>query len=173
MKVDAVAVSDDSTARSGNIYRILGQYSPELLLTDTDLFRKNTTKSVDILPFGENVRIHSPAIKLETFTDIQGGNWQRLTCGEAVALICPEKGNCALLPEEWRSCDTAVVGKELNGVSVLHVGAIIITAKEKNADLLRNRLQSMGFRHVYTTSQYGNITISVRNGSLRIQTDDG
>ena len=173
MKVDAVAVSDDSGSRSGNIYRIMEEYTPDFLLTDIDLYRKKPPGSIAVEPFGENVKIGSPAIQLETFTDIQGGKWQRLTCGEAVALICPEKGSCTLIPEDWRSCDTAITGKDISGVSVLQTGAIIITAREKNADLLRNRLQSMGFRHVYTTSKYGNIKISVRNGKLRIQTDEG
>ncbi len=169
VKVDAVAVSDDSKARSGNIYRILDQYSPDYLLTDTDFHAR--TKVV-IQPFEGGVNLDSPALSLATFTDCKGGKWQRLTCGEAVAIICPEKGNCALLPESWRSCDAAVVGKDITGMAALSVGAVIVTAKEKNAEALCRRLRDMGLQHVYSTSVNGSVTLSVKDGRLRIQTKE-
>lgn len=175
MKVDAVAVSEDSTERSGNIYRIIEQYSPDRLLTDMDLHRKDTrspSKEMETEPFGVCLKIHSPALQLETFTDSEGGRWERLTCSDATALICPESANCLLIPEEWRSCDAAVVGKEISGAALLRVGAVITTAKDKNADRLCNRLQGMGFRHVYSTSRCGNITISVKDGKMRIRTGE-
>ena len=176
VKVDGIAVSEDSTERSGNIYRMIGQYSPDWFISDMELHRKSSrssTKDVAVLPFGEGLKNDSPELRLETFTDSQGGRWERLTGGETTALICPEKGNCLLIPEEWRSCDAAVVGREINGAASLNVGAIITTANEKYADRLCNRLQSIGFRHVYSTSRSGNIILSVRNGKLRIQTDEG
>ena len=167
MKVDAIAVSDDSKSRSSNLHRMLNQYSPDFLITDIDLY---TESHAEVMPFKSTVKIDSMALTLETFTDRSGGRWQRMTCGGTTALICPEKGNCTLIPENWRSCDAAVVGKDIIGISTLNVGAVIISANEINSDSLRSRLQDMRFRHIYSTSYDGCITISVKNGKLRVQT---
>ncbi len=167
MKVDAVAVSDDSASRSGNIYRLIDEYSPDYLITDIDL---NKRTEAEVCPYESGVKNESLGLCLETFTDSKGGKWQRLTCGEATAVICPEKGNCALLPESWRSCDAVIAGKEISETEVLTVGAIIVTAKESKADELCQRLRNMGFRHVYSTSVDGSITLSVKNGKLKIRT---
>lgn len=170
MKVDAVAVSDDSEARSGNIYRLLGQYSPDYLIAGSDLFVRTKT---DARPFDSGVKNDSHGLRLETFTDSSGGRWQRMTCGESIAIICPEKGNFALLPESWRSCDAAITGKEIAGLSLMNVGAVIVTAKEKNASVLCRRLRDNGLQHVYSTSENGDITLSVKDGKLRVQTAQG
>ena len=169
-KVDAVAVSDESAQRSGNIYRILEQYPPDYLFTDIDLYRD--TAAGIIQPFGGCAELKDPALGLETFSDRTGGKWQRLTCGEATALICPEKGDCLLLPDDWRSCDAVIVGKEINGLAAMNVGAIITIAKESKAYALCNRLKSTGFGHVYGTAQSGTISLSVKDGKLRVRTDE-
>lgn len=169
MKVDAVAISNDSKARSGNLYRLLDQYSPDYLITDADF---NVRTKTAIQPFESCLKNESLALKLETFTDSKGGKWQRMTCGEATVIICPEKGNCALLPEIWRSCDAAIVGQNISGVAVLNVGAIIVSANEKNADVLCQKLKCMGLKHVYSTATNGSITLSVKDGKLRIHTEE-
>ena len=168
MKVDAVAVSDDSKARGGNIYRLTGQYSPDYLITDADFHIK--TKTV-VKPYESSVRIESQELRLATFTDSKGKRWQRLICGDSTAVICPEKGNCGLLPEGWRSCDAVIVGKDITGINLLNTGAVIVTAKDKNADALCRRLEAMGMKHVYSTSANGMVTLSVKNGRLRIRTE--
>lgn len=169
MKVDAVAVSDDSEPRSGNINRLLDLYSPDWLLTNIDLHKRI---SATVEPYESCVKNDSLSLTLETFTDSKGGRWERLTSGNAIALICPEKGDCSLLPDSWRSCDAAIVGTDISGVAALDVGAVIITAKENKAAILRKQLENTGFRHVYTTSSSGNITISVKDGRLRVHMDE-
>ena len=164
MKVDAVAVSDDSKARSGNINRLLDLYAPDWLLTDIDIPAQKE-------PYESRVTNDSLSLTLETFIDSKDGRWLRLLCGDAIALICPEKGDCSLLPDSWKCCDAAVIGREISGISTLTVGAVVITAPENKADLLRRQLENMGFRHVYTTSSGGNIAISVKKSCLRIHTD--
>ena len=167
-KVDAIAVSDDSAARSGNLSRLLSEYSPDYLLTDIDFDAKTNASAI---PYANGVRNEFMALCLETFTDVRGQKWERLTCGEATALICPEKGNCALLPEPWRSCDAAVLGRETSGLAALHVGAVIVTAKEKYAIDICHKLRNLGYRHVYNPSENGSITLSLKNGKLKIQVE--
>ncbi len=166
-KVDALAVSDDSKSRSGNIHRLLDLCSPDCLITDS---RNRFKGGAQKIPFRSCADIGAVRLRIETFTDSQGCRWQRLVCGETSALICPEGGNCALIPGQWKSCDAAVVGKEISGVSALNTGAFIITSGGKYADSLRNRLRNTGCRHVYSTQAHGTVTLSVKNGRLRVRT---
>ena len=55
----------------------------------------------------------------------------------------------------------------------MNVGAVIVTAKEKNASVLCRRLRDNGLQHVYSTSENGDITLSVKDGKLRVQTAQG
>ena len=57
-------------------------------------------------------------------------------------------------------------------MAALSVGAVIVTAKEKNAEALCRRLRDMGLQHVYSTSVNGSVTLSVKDGRLRIQTKE-
>ena len=167
-KVDAIAVSDDSMARSGNVYRLLEAYLPDYLITDAD-FRVKAEEMIQ--PYESSVNNSRLSIRLDTFIDSKGGRWQRITCGKTSAVICPEKGSCALLPAEWRSCDAVIVGKDVSGIAVMNAGAVIVSANEKNARALCIRLRSMGWKHVYSTAESGSMALSVRNGKLHIRTE--
>lgn len=165
MKVDAVAVSDEAVARCGNIDRLLAAYKPDCVITDID---RSIRSNARVLPFQSGIQIDSLDLGVETFTDGAGGKWERLLCGDTAVLICPDNGNCALLPDEWLHCDAAVLGKKINGISTLSVGTVIISGKEKNADTLCKSLQNIGYRHVYTTAASGNITLSKRGEELLV-----
>ena len=172
-KIDAISVSDENEARSGNLRNMLEQYQPRFILTDIDSFTvrkfKNTAKT-EISPYESRIVNDSLALQTEAFTDTEGKKWRKITCGDTTALICPEKGNCVLLPEDWRSCDAVITGDDILGISTLNYGAVIITAKEKKADSLQNRLQGIGIKHVYSTSVNGNIVLTVKNDKLLVRT---
>lgn len=166
-KVDAIAVSNSTKARSGNFYRMMDQFAPDYMLTDIDLYFDQHTL---IQPFKSTVDTGVSGLSLETFTDSSKGRWERLICGETTALVCPEKGDCSLLPEKWRKCDAAIVGKSINGITVLKAGAIIITAGKKNADALYSQLRDMHIERIYRTSSDGCITVSVKKNQLTVTT---
>lgn len=169
MKVDAAALSEESPARSGNINRLPPQYAPDLIIADS---APAGTKEIPTEPFGSGVQIASVRLRLDTFTDTEGKHWQRLTCGESIALVCPEKGDCMLLPEEWRCCDAAIIGREIFGIAAVRTGAIVVTAKESQADRTCMRLRNMGYRHIYATTMDGTVRFSVKSGKLRIKTEN-
>ena len=52
-----------------------------------------------------------------------------------------------------------------------HVGAVIVTAKEKYAIDICHKLRNLGYRHVYNPSENGSITLSLKNGKLKIQVE--
>ena len=164
-KVDAIALSDDSKARGNNIGRLTSLFEPDYLITDAECDIRSDTR---LLPFANGIRIASLSIKAETLTDSGGGRWQRLQCGDMAVLVCPEKGDCSLLPESWRTADAVVVGKEIIGISSLNVGAVITTATDKNAGKLLLRLRASGFRHIYATCESGDMILSVKDGKLRV-----
>lgn len=168
-KVDAVAISDNSKTRSGNLNRILDLYSPDCLITGSDNNTGHFRTCKKVVPFESSCLVNSMQLRIDTFTDTQGNHWQLLTCKGMTALICPENGNCSLLPDEWRECDAAVIGKDISGLAALNVGAIIIASTGQNTDTMTSRLKSMGFRHIYATSSDGMITLSLRKGKLCVQ----
>ena len=168
-KVDAIALSDDSDSRSGNLGRLTELYDPDYLITNEEFEVRGNS---DIVPFENGIKSGNTEIRLETFIDGTGEKWQKLKCGNSTALICPENGDCSLLPENWRTVDAAIVGKRINGVPSLRVGVIITTATDKKAELLKMRMRSIGVRHVYSTYSVGNITLSVKDGTLRVSASE-
>ena len=104
------------------------------------------------------------------FTDSGGGKWQLLRSGKLSVLICPDNGDCALLPAPFLQCDAVVLGGKVKNLSNLTAGAAIITAEFEDAALIAYELQAKGFRYIYITERDGSIRCTVNGERLSIKT---
>ncbi len=174
--IDALTVSEKSDLRSNTADGVLETYSPDYFFCGDDIDKfpfaqKAAQRSrTQILPFGGAVRLSG--LSLEMYTDREDGKWQRLTCGDTTTLICPDGGDCALLPANYRSCDVTVIGTPPKNITYLNTGAVIITSAFSDASQTAYRLHVKGFKHIYMTARDGTLTCAVIDGNLHIQKGD-
>lgn len=176
-RIDALSISKKSDPRSSNADRLIEALSPNRFFCGDDLTKFPLAKqaaerqNIDILPFDGTVRVHDPPLSMEMLTDAGGQHWQRLQSGQLTVLLCPDQGDCALLPVTCRECDVAVIGSLPQNITLLHTGAVIITSEYREAAQTASRLQVKGFRHIYLTARDGNVTCAMIDGNLHIATD--
>ncbi|MBQ1554438.1 MAG: hypothetical protein IIZ68_03165, partial [Clostridia bacterium] len=120
-----------------------------------------------LLPLGGTVKL--PALTLEMFTDRQGAQWQRFTAGATSVLVCPDNGDCALLPPGYLTCDVLILRTPPAHVTYLSAGAVILTGEPDEISLTASRLRVKGFRHLYPASSGDSFTCEVIDGNLHIQ----
>lgn len=175
--VDALTVSQKSDLRSSIADQLIENYAPDYFFCGGDIsqyaFAQKAAQrqQTEILPFGGAVTVKSAALSLEMYTDSAGDNWQRLTCGELTVLICPDGGNCALLPPEYLHCDAAVIGTQPKNITYLSTGAVILTAEFSQASQTAYRLHVKGFSHIYMTGLDGTLTCAMSDDNLLVQTE--
>ncbi len=175
-KIDAVAASSPASSRSRLADELIAAYAPDYFLCGETPFaypyaqkatRKSGTRTVD---FGNGITLNALSLCMHTYTDSDGKAWERLQCGGVTALVCPDDGNCALLPDDYLTCDAVVVGSDLKNITRLTTGAVILTAEWNDATQTASRLHVKGFRHVYMTERDGTVTFTVKRGKLYIKT---
>ena len=120
-----------------------------------------------LLPLGGTVKL--PALTLEMFTDRQGAQWQRFTAGATSVLVCPDNGDCALLPPGYLTCDVLILRTPPTHITYLSAGAVILTGEPDEISLTASRLRVKGFRHLYPASSGDSFTCEVIDGNLHIQ----
>lgn len=174
-RIDALTVSKKSDLRSSIADGIIEAYAPDYFFCAGDIsqypFAQKAAEQShsEILPFGGAITVKSSALSLKMYTDSAGDNWQRLQCGNLTVLVCPDGGDCALLPPEYRHCDAAVIGTQPKNITYLSTGAVILTAEFSQASQIAYRLHVKGFRHLYFTSLDGTLTCAAAGGNLLIQ----
>ncbi len=120
-----------------------------------------------VLPLGGAVKL--PGLTLEMFTDGQGAQWQRFTAGATSVLVCPDNGDCALLPPDYLICDILILRTPPAHITYLTAGAVILTGETDQIPLTASRLQVKGFRHLYPAPSGDSFTCEVIDGNLHIQ----
>lgn len=174
-KIDAVTVSKKSDLRSSIADQLIETCAPDYFFCGGEasqypFAQKAAERSrTEILPFGGAVILDSPSLSLEMYTDSAGSNWQRLQCGDITVLVCPDGGDCALLPSAYCECDAAVVGVTPKNITCLRTGAVILTSEFSQAAQAAYRLHVKGFKHIYMTGLDGTLTCAVDDGNLLIQ----
>ncbi len=174
-KVDALTVSNKSDLRGSIADQLIDEYSPLYFFCGGDIseypFEQKSAEAAgtQIERFGGAIRLNSPSLSLEMFTDSSGCNWQRVKCGGVTILVCPDDGDCALLPQEYLNCDAVVIGVQPKNITYISAGAVIITSEFSDASQTAYRLQVKGFKHIYMTSRDGTLTCAMSGGSLHIQ----
>ena len=175
-KIDAVAASSPASSRSRLTDELIAAYAPDYFLCGETPFaypyaqkaaRKSGTRTVD---FGNGITLNALSLRMNTYTDSDGKGWERLQCGGVTALVCPDDGDCALLPDDYLTCDAVIVGNDLKNITRLTTGAVILTAEWDEAAQTACRLYVKGFRHVYMTERDGTVTFTVKRGKLYIKT---
>ena len=169
--VNAIAAS--STDGRGRLAALLiREYRPDYLVCsqkeeDMVFAKKAAAKAgTEIRAFGATAALPSCGLSLRTFRDIRGGLWEKLQCGDAYVLVCPEAGDCALLPPDLLTNDVIVIGDDIKNIFRLSAAAVIVTAPEEKAALTVSRLRVKGFSEVILADHEGGVTFTVRNGKL-------
>ena len=76
-------------------------------------------------------------------------------------LICPEDGDCLLIPEEYRRPDIAVVTSDsIINVTSISPTALIVSAAEGDAGRAEAVLGYRGMQNLFTTEEKGCIIIT-------------
>lgn len=178
-KIDAVAVSDKSDERSALADELVEKYSPEYFvysgkISDYPFAQKAAkTNATELIPFGGEIAIKKLSLSLEMYIDSSGDCWQILHCGNTDVLICPTEGDCALLPQKYRTCDILIIGdSKVKNIICLTAGAAIITDESNAANEIAAKLKVKGLTNIYMTSQNGTIFCTVKNNKLYIQTSN-
>lgn len=175
-KIDALSVSDNSRQRSAIASHLIDALAPEYVFCGGDLrsfspiYKAALRGGSPPNAFGGRVTLNYPSLSLEMFTDSGGGKWQLLRSGKLSVLICPDNGDCALLPAPFLQCDAVVLGGKVKNLSNLTAGAAIITAEFEDAALIAYELQAKGFRYIYITERDGSIRCTVNGERLSIKT---
>ena len=175
-KIDAVAASSSSASRSSLSDELIDAYAPERFLCGKKpaaypYAKKSAQRNgTQVMDFGNDITRDTPPLCMHTYTDSDGNGWEYLECGGVTALVCPEDGDCALLPHEYLTCDAVIAGGYVKNLTRLTVGAVILTAEWDEAALTACRLYVKGFHYVYMTERDGTVTFTVNRGKLYINT---
>jgi competence protein ComEC len=123
----------------------------------------------EAIPFGSNVEAslwETAQVQLARFN---GRGWMMLTMGSARVLLCPNGGDAALLPEDWRNCDCLVLGAVPQRVELLSADCTIVTVEPERVPRALGRLSAKQGT-VLVTAWEGDLLLDVRNGTdLRIR----
>ncbi len=110
----------------------------------------------------------SNKLQAEAFTDSDGKVWIYIKCGKITTLVCPENGDCSLLPVYMRNPWCAVVmSDDIINQWALNASVIIVSADNKECANSEALLRYRGAETVYTTA-HGNITVSEYAGGMLI-----
>lgn len=102
--------------------------------------------------------------RAEVFSENEGNHWIYFKSGDYSVLVCPEKGDCGLLPEELRSPSVLVINGEIpDKITNINSGMAVVSDTAENSAEIKNKLISMGFLNIFTTGESGNIIIENRS----------
>ncbi|MBE6754705.1 MAG: ComEC/Rec2 family competence protein, partial [Ruminococcaceae bacterium] len=99
-------------------------------------------------------------LEICVYDDEKGARWTMIWCGELSVLVCPEAGDCSLLPDEFRSPDCAILpGGKLTDTGALNAVAVIVSADGEEGVRAENVLRYRGAENVYSTGKDGSLRI--------------
>ncbi len=98
---------------------------------------------------------------VDTFTDEKEKVWVWAECGGLSMLVCPENGDCALVPEEYDSPDVAlIISDSIINAGKLSPTALIITADPKDGQRAEAVMSYRGMKNIFTIADGTCIEIS-------------
>ena len=108
-------------------------------------------------------------IMVRTESDANGDRWTCITTGELSVLVCPEGGDCALIPEYMRQPDCAVMlSEDIVNITYLDAIAIVVTADADNSAHAESVLRFRGAENVYSTGVSGDLRLSASGEAIMI-----
>ncbi len=100
-------------------------------------------------------------LSAKCYIDDSGKSWCYVRNNRLSVLICPEEGDCTVLPEDISRPDIAVVQSyRLANITKLGALAVIVSADERVCADSALKLRYRGIEHVYTTAADGSIRIT-------------
>ncbi len=149
---DSVFLSDE-----GSAYELISQSARK---TGSDMFLVN-----DAGYSAEGCRI-----RFRTYVDKEDNIWILAECGQLVMLVCPERGDCLLIPEEWRRPDVALMCAEgVANVTVIDPIAVMITAADSTeARRAAARMEYRGVKNVFAVPDDSRLNIAKSGQGIRV-----
>ena len=106
-------------------------------------------------------------ISFTCYTDAEGGVWLWGECG-ATFLICPEDGDCLLLPEQLTRPDVAVVSdSQIKNITCIDPAAVVVCAVDYQCAHERAVLEYRGMKNVYAVDD-GCISFERKENGLAV-----
>ncbi len=107
-------------------------------------------------------------ISFRCYTDAEGGVWLWGECGVTV-LVCPEEGDCLLLPEQLIRPDVAVVpDSKLKNITCIDPAAVVVCAEDHQRAHERAVLEYRGMKNVYAVDDDGCISFERKGNGLAV-----
>ncbi len=126
----------DGTAAGESIEALCGRLGTKLYLAD------NAIMSMD-----------GCDISFECYVDADGQVWVWAQCGVSV-LICPQEGDCMLLPGEYTAPSVMIVpDSSIKNITVVDALAVVVTADRESCAAEGSIIEYRGMSNVYTVEE--------------------
>jgi len=107
-------------------------------------------------------------LTVTSYTDTEGMVWISIINGNMSLLVCPENGDCSLIPEDMRSPWCAVItSSDIANIGVLSPFSVIVSADEDVCAKTGALMLYRGVKHVFTTVE-GNVVVSEKGAGICI-----
>lgn len=172
----AVVLPDNTDRYAQSAVDVIEQYQPDtVLLSDSGRRFEMIEIACDELdaemrPVGDaEYSVPREDIHIQTFTDDNDMLWVWAECRDLSLLICPEDGDCMLVPEKYAAPDVAVVTSD-DIVNVTHIRptALIISAVENEGKSAEAVLGYRGMKNIFSTDRDGCIVVTESGQGLLI-----
>ncbi len=172
---EAVFYADDTDYYSSNIGDFIKTNSPKRIFMPP-LSDVNDSMAYAVSDYvgalynvsGASFKTNYGELSVEVFSDENGQNWFYAQTGEISVLICPEGGDCSLLPQKMTYPDCAVVRSDnIVNIHRLSAGAFIVSADVESCGDSVALLRYKGAENVYSTEN-GDLVISEYSSGIRI-----
>lgn len=172
----AVVVPDDSDVFSRGVLDMIEQFRPERVFVSDD---GSEYELIEQLCYDTDIDMYSVdnarfdaggcGMSFECHTDSEGSIWIWGDCGTTV-LICPEEGDCLLLPDEFRSPDVLVVlNSDIKNITAVNSAAVVICAEERMSAKERAVLEYRGMKNVYAVEDDGKISFERKGQAVSVR----
>jgi len=172
----AIVLPDNTDFCAGNAVDYIEQFEPEAVILDDSGRRfeliEQVCRELDISMYNVNGAELSASgcdISVSAFSDSEDRLWVWAQCGELTLLVCPEGGDCMLLPEEYTLPDVAIVTSDsITNVTCLCSTALIVSAPEDDGGRAEAVLAYRGMKNIFATAEDGCIVVVQDGQGIRV-----
>ena len=164
----AVVLPDNTAVYADNACEIIEQYEPDAVFLPDEgsryelIYQSCRAAGADMyLADDADYSAEGCGLGFRLFTDSAGMVWTWAECRAMSVLICPEQGDCLLLPEEFLRPDVAVVCADgVTNVTVIDPVAVIVGAADTiGAKRAASGLEYRGIKNVFAVADEGFVEV--------------
>ncbi len=162
----ALVLPDNTDRCAGNAVDFIEMYKPEQVFLQNTGRRfeliEQSCRELDIEMYSIQDAAYSSdgcGIGFVAFTDESGKLWIWAECDGLTMLVCPEGGDCALVPDEYDAPDVALMTTD-NMINVTRIHPLASVVSAEDSARVKTVLSYRGVTNIFTTQQESCMTIS-------------